>query len=58
MTSALAYEPGTHRDMSDLAAQNSVLAKAPKEMPTTVLQDWGLSGYADQTLPEGMRVKS
>lgn len=45
-----AYQPGTHATLSDQAAVQSVLVKAPSAATgaTTVLQDLGLSTYADQ----------
>lgn len=42
-----AYEPGTHGQMADDAAQKSVLVKPFAGKTTTVLRDLGLSAYAD-----------
>ena len=62
-TVSAAYEPDTHSKLSDFAARESVLVKAPSAATggTTVLQDLGLSTYSTQILPyaqDGQYVRS
>lgn len=45
----IAYEPATHRDLSEAAAQKSVLVVPSGVVNTTLLQDLGLKAYGDQT---------
>ena len=52
VTIALAYEPGTHGQLSQTAADQSVLAVPLSASQTTVLQDMGLQPYDQQILPD------
>jgi hypothetical protein len=46
-TVAYAYEPGTHAQLSDTAANQSVLVVPKQGTNTTVLQDLGLVSYTE-----------
>ena len=45
----LAYEPGTHQSLSDVAASASVLVQSSPATHTNILEDLGLKEYADLT---------